>query len=218
MSRLKQEIQKFQEEILPQLPSSFLEEAQVDTKRLLDLKISEDALTVGDKAPDFKMPNAVGKEVSLYDALNTNDYVVLSFYRGAWCPYCNLEINALGKINNQVKELNGAIFAISPETPDLSLSMKEKHELEFEVLSDTDYKVEKEYGLVFSLSKKLRPYYESFGFDIPASTKNDSYDLPMPATYVVDKNKNIIYAYVNEDYTQRSEPQDVLEAIVNDKK
>ena len=213
MSRLADEIKSFQEEMIPQLPTDFLEEAQIDTKRLEDLKISEDALQVGDTAPDFKLANAVGEEVSLYETLQDNDYVVLNFYRGAWCPYCNLEMNALRSINEEVKSLNGAIIAISPETPDLSLSMKEKHELEFEVLSDTDYKVEKEYGLVFSLSEKIRPYYESLGIDIPTATKNSSYDLPMPATYVVNKNKEIIFAFIDEDYTKRSEPQDILDAI-----
>ena len=217
MSRLAEEIKKFQEEFVSKLPADFKAAALEDTKKLEDSKISEDALQVGDIAPDFNLSNAVGNKVSLYKTLEDSDFVVLNFYRGAWCPYCNLEMNALREINGEIESFNSKIIAISPETPDLSLSMKEKHNLEFEVLSDTDYIVEKEYGLVFSLSEKLRPYYEEFGFDIPAATNNSSYDLPMPAIYVVNKNKEIVFAFIDEDYKKRCEPQDILDAIKNNK-
>ena len=213
MTRLIDEINKFKETVLPQLPAEHLEIAMNETKKLEDLKISANALQVGDIAKEIKLPNALGQEVSLSNLLEDNDFVVINFYRGAWCPYCNLELNALRGINNEINELNGKIIAISPETPDLSLSMKEKHDLEFEVLSDADYAVEKEYGLVFSLAQELRPIYEAWGFDIPGSNAINSYDLPMPATYVINKKKEIIFAFIDEDYTKRCEPQDILDVI-----
>lgn len=217
MSRLEDEIKKFQEEFASRIPADFAAAGKADIKRLSELKISENALQVGDKAADFVLPNALGNSVSLYETLEDNDFVLLNFYRGVWCPYCNLEMNALRKINDELNTLNTKIIAISPETPDLSLSIKEKHDLEFEVLSDTDYKVEKEYGLIFSLSEKIRPFYESFGIDIPKSTNNNSYDLPMPATYLVSKNKEIVFAFIDEDYKKRCEPQDILDAVKNNK-
>lgn len=213
MSRLAEEIKKFQDEFISQVPVEVQEVMFKATKELEDTKISENALKVGDIAKEIKLPNAIGNEVSLFDTLENNDFVVINFYRGLWCPYCNLELEALKGITEDLNKLNVKVMAISPETPDLSLSMKEKHGLEFEVLSDADYKVEKEYGLVYSLAEKLRPIYESWGVDIPSSNTNKSYDLPMPATYVVNKNKEIIFSFIDEDYTKRSEPQEILDVI-----
>ena len=127
MKSLKDEIKAFQKEHFPNLSEDFLKEASIDTKRLESLKISEDALQVGDIAKDFILPNAVNKLISLSNELKNNDYIVLNFYRGSWCPYCNIELNALKKINN----LNAKIIAISPEITDLSLSIQEKYNLEF---------------------------------------------------------------------------------------
>lgn len=217
-TRLAEAIAKFQAEMLPHVPKDFLAVNKEERARLATLKLSEDALQIGDEASNFNLPNAVGKKVSLYKLLEANDFVVINFYRGAWCPYCNIEMEALREINKEVQKLGGQIVAISPETPDLSLSMKEKHQLEFEVLSDKDYKVEKEYGLIFSVGEKVRPFYEKFGYDIPKYTQNESYELPIPATYVVNKNKKIIFAFIDEDYTKRAEPQAILNAIKAHKK
>jgi len=213
MSKLIDEINKFKDFILPQIPEENLEKMLAETKRLEDLKISDNALKINDKAKEFSLPNAIGEYISLNKVLEENDFAVISFYRGLWCPYCNLEVKALQNINNELISLGAKLIAISPETPDLSLSMKEKYELEFEVLSDADYKVEKDYGLVFSLLEELRPIYEAWGFDIPGSNILGSYDLPMPATYVVNKNKEIIFSFIEEDYTKRCEPQDILNVI-----
>lgn len=213
MSRLIEELNKAKEHFMANVPKDVIEIALAETKKLEDAKISENALKVGDIAKEIKLQNAVGDEVSLYETLKNSNFVVINFYRGLWCPYCNLELRALKGITEDLDELNTKIFAISPETPDLSLSMKEKHKLEFEVLSDADYRVEKEYGIVFFLAEKLRPIYESFGINIPASNAINSYDLPMPATYVVNKNKEIIFAFVDEDYSKRCEPQDILDVI-----
>jgi len=136
-----------------------------------------------------------------------------NFYRGVWCTYCNLELKALQGINEELQGLGAKLIAVSPQSPDASMTTKEKNELEFEVLSDTGNVVSKEYGLIFSLSEELRPIYLSFGIDIPASNKEDSYEIPMPAIYVVNKKREIIFSFIDEDYTKRCEPQDILDAI-----
>lgn len=217
MSRLAQEIKKFNEEFLPQIPVEVQTVMFNATKELKDKNISKNALKIGDIAKEFNLPNAVGKEVSLYKAIEQNDYVIITFYRGQWCPYCNMELHALQGINEELAKLNTTIIAISPETPDLSLSMQEKHNLEFEVLSDAHNKIAKEYGLVFSLNEELKPIYKKFDIDIEAANRDNSYELPMPATYILNKNKEIIFAFVDEDYTKRCEPQDILDAINKNK-
>ena len=217
MSTLQDKIKKFQDYFLPKIPEDVLATIYAETEKLKETKISKNALQVGDIVKDFILPNALSRNVSLYKALENNDFIVLNFYRGIWCPYCNLELQALKGINIELNSLGANIIAISPEIPDLSLSMKQKHTLEFEVLSDAEYKVEKEFGLVFSLAEKLRPIYEEWGFDIPNSNLVNSYDLPMPATYVINKNKEIIFAFIDEDYTKRCEPQEIIDAIKNNK-
>ncbi|WP_419773978.1 peroxiredoxin-like family protein [Halarcobacter sp.] len=213
MSRLLDEIKKYQEAFKEKVPEDIQKVMLDATEELKRLSLSKDALKVSDKAINFELPNAVNKPVSLKEALENNEFVVINFYRGQWCPYCNLELKALQTINDELAKLNAKIIAISPQTPDSSLSTKEKNELAFEVLSDKENKVAKEYGLVFSLAEELRPIYKSFGIDIESSNKEDSYELPMPATYIINKNQEIIYSFIDEDYTKRSEPQTILDII-----
>lgn len=213
MSRLLDEIKKYQETFKEKVPEDIQKVMLDATEELKRLSLSKDALKVSDKAINFELPNAVNKPVSLKEALENNEFVVINFYRGQWCPYCNLELKALQTINDELVKLNAKIIAISPQTPDSSLSTKEKNELAFEVLSDKENKVAKEYGLVFSLAEELRPIYKSFGIDIESSNKEDSYELPMPATYIINKNQEIIYSFIDEDYTKRSEPQTILDII-----
>ncbi|RXK07055.1 peroxiredoxin-like family protein [Halarcobacter bivalviorum] len=213
MSRLLDEINKYQEAFKEKVPQDIQQVMLDATEDLKRLSLSKNALKVSDKAIDFELPNAVNKPVSLKEALESNDFVVINFYRGIWCPYCNLELQALQSINSELEKLNAKLIAISPQTPDSSLTTKEKNELEFEVLSDKDNKVAKEYGLVFSLAEELRPIYKSFGIDIVAANEENSFELPMPATYIVNKNQEIIYSFIDEDYTKRSEPQTILDII-----
>lgn len=213
MSRLLDEINKYQEAFKEKVPQDIQQVMLDATENLKKLSLSKNALKVSDKAIDFELPNAVNKPVSLKEALENNEFVVINFYRGIWCPYCNLELQALQSINSELEKLNAKLIAISPQTPDSSLTTKEKNELEFEVLSDKDNKVAKEYGLVFSLAEELRPIYKSFGIDIEAANEENSFELPMPATYIVNKNQEIIYSFIDEDYTKRSEPQTILDII-----
>ncbi|MEL6129343.1 MAG: peroxiredoxin-like family protein [Cyanobacteria bacterium J06628_4] len=174
--------------------------------------IANQALTVNDKAPDFELPDATGKLVRLSELLKQGP-VVINFYRGEWCPYCNLELRAFQNLLSEFKQANATLVAVSPELPDHSLSVTEKHSLEFAVLSDVGNKVSRQYGLVFTLDASLQPLYEGFGIDIPTSNGDDSYELPLPATYVIDQSGRIRYAFAEADYTLRAEPQDVLAVV-----
>ena len=217
MSRLIDEINKYKEAFKEKVPADVQEIMLNATKQLEEQSISKNALKVGSSAKEFRLPNAVGKEISLFDSLEQNDFIVVNFYRGVWCPYCNFEMKALADITDQLAQLNAKIIAVSPESPDLSLNITQKHDLKFEVLSDYHNKVAKEYGLVFTLAQELQPIYESFGIDVPGSNKEESYELPMPAVYVINKNKEIIFSFIDEDYTKRCEPQAILDVIEKNK-
>lgn len=183
-------------------------------EELLSSDITKNSLKTGDQAIEFSLPNATGQQVSLSEQLK-NGPVVLSFYRGGWCPFCNLEFAALHNILPRIKELGATLIGISPETPDASMSTAEKHQLQFEVLSDVGNEISSQFGLVMSVSEKLRPHYLKWGFDLPALNGDESYELPLPATYIIDSNGRIVAHYVNKDYTQRMEPEDIIIAVEN---
>ncbi len=179
-----------------------------------DLKLqslSSNALQKDDLLPDFQLPNIAGDTVSISDF--NEDFLVLSFYRGGWCPYCNMELKALQAILPQLKASNAALVAISPETPDHSLTTSEKNELSFEVLSDINNAYAKSLGLVFQMPEDLREVYHTFGIQVDKHNGNGDYELPMPATYVINKNREIIHSFVPEDYTERLDPEIILTAI-----
>lgn len=112
-----------------------------------------------------------------------------------------------------IQSLGARLIAISPQLPDQSLSLKEKENLEFPVLSDVGNKVAEKFGLVFALPEILRPVYAKWGLNIPAANGDDSFKLPIPATYVIDKNKNIVLDFIEINHTQRLEPSSIIEAI-----
>lgn len=178
------------------------------TNELKGKSLSSKALQTGDILPDFNLPNVRRENVSLSDF--QNDFIVVSFYRGGWCPFCNMELRALQKILPQLSNLNTSLIAITPETPDHSLTTKEKNELAFNVLSDKDNQYAKSLGLVFQLPEDLRTVYHSFNINVDKHNGNLDYELPMPATYIINKERKIIYSFVPEDYTERLDPAKIL--------
>ena len=169
-------------------------------------------LQVGDVAPDFVVPDVLGNAVALAD-LRAQGPVVLSFYRGAWCPYCNLEVQLLQQALPDIQALGATLVAISPQTPDNSLSLAEKHGLAFPVLSDAGNAVARRFGLVFTVPDALRAVYDKLGIDIPAHNGDGSFELPVPGTYVVGRDGTIAFAYANVDYTRRVAVGDILAAL-----
>ena len=209
--------------LAPQLEAQMHRTAEMLPKEIVDLilqkivelkdsSIADGSLQVGAKAPDFELPNPTGQRIKL-STLLADGPVVLSFYRGEWCPYCNLEIRALQQMLPEFQQYGAQVIAISPEQPDNTLTMQEKHDLRFPVLSDAGNAVARSYGLTFALTPDLHPIYKDFGIDLPTRNGDESYELPIPATYVVDRAGTIRYAYVNADYTQRAEPAEVLAAV-----
>ena len=170
------------------------------------------SLKTGDRVPLFQLPNATGETVDL-GGLLAQGPVVLSFYRGGWCPYCNLELRALQQIQPQIRALGASLVAVSPQTPDNSLTTAEKHDLTFQVLSDMGNQIARQFGLVFTLPEELRSVYEGFGIDLPAHNGDQTFELPVAATYVIATDGTLVHGDVNVDYTQRMEPEQILEVL-----
>ncbi len=173
--------------------------------------IVESALNVGAQAIDGELPDANGSAVKLSD-LWAKGPVVVVWYRGGWCPYCNLQLRAMQEALPAIKAKGGTMIAITPETPDNSLSTVEKNELEFVVLSDVGNELAKKYGVVFKLPEKVSPIYKQM-IDLSKYNGNDSDELPLAATYVIDQSGKIRYAFLDANYTARAEPADVVAAL-----
>lgn len=171
-------------------------------------------LGVGDVAPNFVLPDATAKPVSLYDRLEEGP-VVLSFYRGAWCPYCNLELNAIQEIMPNLREQAASLIAISPQTPDDAMTVKEKQNLDFDVLSDTDQHVIKEYRVQYRVPDAVQEIsLDIMKNDVSEKNADGSWNLPVPATFVIDENRVIRARHVSTNYmTSRMEPSTILEAL-----
>ncbi len=169
------------------------------------------ALQVGDTAINFNLKNAKGKSVDLYAELKKGP-VVLTWYRGGWCPYCNITLHYLQEELPNFKKAGASLFALTPETPDSSLSTIEKNDLEFEVLSDLDNVIAKQYGIVFKLTPEVAEAYQN-AFDLHAYNNSESNELPMAATYVIDEKGIIQYAFLHEDYRNRAEPSEITKAL-----
>lgn len=209
---LQDQIKEFQKEFLKDVPDEVLKIILEATEKLTQSGITINSLKGGDKAPSFSLPAVNGKPVSSIQLLEKGP-LIINFYRGGWCPYCNLELKAYQKILPEIKELGAQLVAISPNLPDKSLSTIEKNSLTFEVLSDIENKAAREFGLVFTLDDKLRPIYKQFGINIPEDNGDDSYELPFPATYVVSSDGTIVLAFVDADYTKRLDPAEVVRAL-----
>jgi peroxiredoxin len=170
------------------------------------------ALAVGDSVPPFSLPDALGRQVSVSDLLDAGP-VVISFYRGGWCPYCNLELRAMQEKLPELQELGATLVAISPELPDRSLSTVERNELSFPVLSDVGNRVAREFKLVHRIAPAVVAYQLGNGNDVAAFNGADVAEVPLPATYVVNQAGVVEYAFVSADYTRRSDPDEVAAAV-----
>jgi peroxiredoxin len=171
------------------------------------------ALKAGDRAPAIVLGSAKGKTVDV-SALLKHGPVIVTFYRGGWCPYCNLELRAFQQVLPDITAAGASLVAISPEKPDDTLSTAEKNALGFEVLSDIGQKVGRAFGLVYDFSDELKSAYNGFGQDIPARNgATEEWALPISATYVIDRDGAIIYAYTDADYRDRADPADVLTVL-----
>ncbi|MGC9539610.1 peroxiredoxin-like family protein [Streptomyces sp. UG1] len=209
---LNAELRAFYESRQQQIPAEIRAVMRRAGQELADSGQADRALTVGDPAPLFTLPSATGQTVAL-DALLADGPVVLTFYRGAWCPYCNITLRALQQHHGAITARGARLVAVSPQIPDESLALTEKHDLAFDVLSDLGSDTAKQYGIAFDPPDDLAAVYDKLGFDLQRVNDGHPRTLPLPAKYVIDRAGVIRWAFVNTDYTTRAEPADVLAAL-----
>ncbi|MFC4278963.1 peroxiredoxin-like family protein [Achromobacter aloeverae] len=170
------------------------------------------ALKAGEQAPAFTLDDQDGKPVSSAGLLRQGPLVV-TFYRGVWCPYCNMELQAIQAALPEIHAAGASVVAISPQLAANSRKSRRQNQLDFPILSDTRNDVAAAFGLRFALQDYLVDLYKSLKNDLPAFNGDPSWTLPMPARYVIAPDGTIVYAEVNPDYTRRPDPSEMLPAI-----
>ena len=200
---LKDELDKQRAATVQKIPQETLSVMVGATHELIASGIAEQSAKEGSAAPDFALPNAQGEPVAS-EALWGDGPAVVSFYRGGWCPYCNIELKALQDRLPEIEALGARLVAISPETPDNALTTQEKNEIGFEVLSDDGNKVASAFGLTFRLPDAVNDLYKGFGIDLETSNGEGSQTLPVPATFVIGKGGTVLEAFVDADHTTRT--------------
>ena len=174
--------------------------------------IESSALKPGGQAPDLALDDTLGSSVRLSDLWRRGPLVIV-FYRGGWCPYCNLTLRAWQQRLPEMANRGASLVAISPQSPDNTLDTAEKNALAFPVLSDSALAAASAFGIAFDLPPDLVEIYKGFGNDLPVRNGNGRWTLPVPATFVIGHDGRIAFAHVDADYRQRAEPDDVLRVV-----
>ena len=212
MLDLATQIQQFNIELAAQVPQEVLEAFGKSIEDLKTKNIEEKSIKIGETIPNFSLKNAKNEVVNSSDILK-NGKMIIAFYRGSWCPYCNLELKALQEKISEFKEKNATLVAISPQSPDNSLTVIEKHHLTFEVLTDKDNVFAKQLGIVFELQDFVLPYYHALGIDLSSFNENTNNSLPIPAVFVVNESSKIIYKFADANYMNRVDIDELLKTL-----
>lgn len=182
------------------------------TAELIESGLADRALKAGSVAPEFQLEDANGQVVRSQDLL-ANGPLVVSFYRGVWCPYCNMDLKALEATRAEFEARGAKLVAISPQTPPNSRKSQRDNNLGFSILSDKNSEVAAAFGIKFKLPTYLVDLYKSFGNDLPTFNNDPAWVLPMPARYVIARDGTIAYAEINPDYTRRPDPSELIPVI-----
>jgi peroxiredoxin len=170
---------------------------------------AEDILPVGAKVPEFQLQDHEGKSISSSDLL-ARGRLVLCFIRGRWCPFCVAQTEAMNLILPDLKQAGATLVAISPQTAQQSFFMRDQHKLRFPLLSDAGNKVARQFGLTYRVPDEQQAVYQRAFVNLPFVNGDNSWELPIPATYIIDRDGNVLYASANEDYAERPEPEDIV--------
>ena len=208
---VRQELEKIQKEFAQKAPAERLKAYDEGVELVKKSGVLDRALKVGDNAPDFALPDGSGKVVRLADQLKQGP-VVVTWYRGAWCPYCNVALRGFQKVMPEIKAQGASMIAISPQTPDHSAKTATDDDLGFAVLSDHGNQVAHAFGIAYKIPKVVTDQFQG-RLDLAKYNGDDSNELPLGVTYVIDRDGVIRYAFLDADYRKRAEPAAVVAAL-----
>ncbi len=170
------------------------------------------SLSVGAKIPAFQLVDHDGRHVSSSDLL-AKGRLVLCFIRGRWCPFCVAQMEAMNLILSEIEQTGASLAAISPQTVQQSYFMRDQHKLRFPLLSDAGNNVARQFGLAYQIPAEQKAVYQRAFVNLPLVNGDQSWELSIPATYIIDRDGSVIFASANEDYTERPEPEDIVRIV-----
>lgn len=194
------------------LPPELLEAGRKGLEELKKKRIVDHALNVGDRAPEFTLGDARGRKVSSGELLAKGP-MVLVFYRGSWCPFCNLYLRSLQEYVPEFEARGASLVAVSGESPDNTLTVEQKNALTFTVLSDPGFETARRFSIVYEMPEVVNEAVLARGFDMAKYYGTGKAELPLSVTYVIDQGGTIRYAFIDPDYKRRAEPADVLAVL-----
>src|ERR1022692_1516343 len=192
-----------------------VETQAIHARAIAELKqqrLAANILPVGAKIPDFQLQDHDGKGVSSFDLLSKGR-LVLCFIRGRWCPFCVGQMGAMNVVLPEIEQASAMLVAISPQTVQQSSFMRDQHKLRFPLLSDAGNNVARQFGLTYRVPDEQRAVYQRAFVNLPFVNGDQSWELPIPATYIIDSDGTVLYASANEDYTERPEPEDIVRTL-----
>jgi peroxiredoxin len=181
-------------------------------EEIRDSRILDRVLSVGSPAPIFELEDQNGRTVYSSELLQTGRLIII-FFRGRWCPFCVAQLQAMNLVLPQIKHCDASLVAISPQTTNQSSFMADQHKLMFPLLSDSGNKVARSFGLAYRVAEGQQAVYRRAFVNLPFVNGDDSWELPIPASFVIERDGSILYASADPDYTQRPEPSQLLQAI-----
>jgi peroxiredoxin len=187
----------------------------IHTRAVAELEernLAQNILPVGAKAPEFELQDHDGNVLSSVDLL-AKGRLVLCFIRGRWCPFCVGQMEAMNLVQPQIDEAGGMLVGISPQTVRQSFFMHDQHRLRFPVLSDPGNEVARQFGLIYRVNDEQQDVYRRAFVNLPFANGDKSWELPIPATFILERDGTVLYASANEDYTERPEPREILRAL-----
>ncbi|HTC56257.1 MAG TPA: peroxiredoxin-like family protein [Candidatus Sulfotelmatobacter sp.] len=177
-------------------------------------RLTASILPVGAKIPEFQLQDHDGKGISSSELL-AKGRLVLCFIRGRWCPFCVGQMEAMNLVLPEIEQAGATLVAVSPQTVKQSFFMRDQHKLRFQLLSDPGNKVARQFGLTYCVPDEQRAVYQRAFVNLPFVNGDDSWELPIPATYIIDRDSSVLDASANEDYTERPEPEDILRVVAH---
>lgn len=209
---LQNRLDTLKEEFTDNVPSGMLEIMNQETSKLVASDIVANAIQIGQILPNGKLLSEKGEGVQIEQIIDGKP-LVISFYRGGWCPYCNLELTGLEAIAADIRALGANIIAMSPESVAHINETRAKNGVSYAMFSDEGSEFAKALGLVFTLPKTLQDIYLTFDINVEKHNGESKFELPIPATIIVKPNREIVYLYADGDYTKRSEPEALLRVL-----
>lgn len=211
---LQEQLKQMQNATIARMPLSIMKVFTDAIDGLKKSQLKEKALQVGDNIPDMHLQNINEERKKLSDLLQT-EFLILNFYRGGWCSYCNMELREYERLRKEFNVIGADIIGVSAETLDLANATKDKNALSFPVLTDVDAQFMKALGIVFEPDEASKNEYNNFGINLNKNHGNNKFELPVPAVYVINKNMEIVFIHFEEDYMTRLEPIELLNILKN---